>query len=279
MTNYTASWINKYLDKPMTFEESKLIFDNDYEASHDKNIVKEGIFSALWNQFKGKTYNAHEALTFHCAGLIESLPDQLFFKVEKITDNNKNAKSVLLFFYVDPDVMPLFILENSLKFLKASLNLNSENKIYCHLTMNPGDGVNKQEFLSYHFYFMKLLSKYLGSDLNYLETTELFKLSDMSNWVIFDPGVKWISGDNYLSHVCLSKNANILTESENFQFSRIIKSFEISQYHRMNIGMCNVVSDQKLWSRLKLFSEANQNPRKNILNIPSEFLELAYTSR
>ena len=279
MNEFTVSWINKYLDKSMTFEESKLIFDNEYETSNDEKIIREGLFSLLWNQFKERPMHAYEAVSFYGAGLIKSTSEQLFFKVEKIKDNNLNVENVLLFFYADPEVMPLFIIEDSLNFLKKSLALKKENKIYCHLTMNLNEGLSKQAYLSYQFNFMKLVTSYLGSDLHYIETNELFKLSDMSNWVIFEPGVKWVSGDNYLSHVCLSKNANILLESPDFQFTKITDSYNISQYHRMNIGQSDVVSDSKLWSRLKLFNEANQNTKRNILNIPSTFLELAYTTR
>lgn len=282
MSKMAARWINDCFETNYLFEKTPLIYCNDYVSPYEKSFIekrnkessqsdlrllRDGVYSVLWNHLNGKGPAAQEAVCLESAPFFKHSPEQMFYAIEKIEKGESKIENILFFFFWEPELVALDFLETEFKRLRPLIDSYRDKNFYCHIVHGKGLEEKKSAFQFFGEIFQREKIQFRP-----IETLDLLKISSLSAWGIVNVGSERIVGDNFLTHLVYAKNAQPLVGASVHQFKKIVATYELSFFHRMVIGQVDHCGDSKEAKEITLFDKTSVRPHQNFLNIPPEFI-------
>lgn len=233
-------------------------------------ISRKGIYSNCWDYFSNKNLTAPGILQkSHSLFLSDEM---LFFNVTS-EKNTVEKKHLLIIFLLDPWLMPIYCLEDSLNHLKTKVDLNNfelHAMVECFSAFSPGRHVG------YLNAFYQNIAKILGKVPFSMELLEIKKMSNMKDWRIYESGTSWLCSDNYVVHLALSKGADLIDFCQETHFKKI-EDFAISRHHSIEVGRIEKREPNDIFNLYdSLSGDAIGSESFNELKVPDAFMTLVY---
>jgi hypothetical protein len=155
-----------------------------------------------------------------------NLTNHLFYQIQSNLTSMNSVNNLLLLIETSNISLDFNSISNSIKKLSHSLPQLSDFKIYFILSdLN----INSKTYLD----LKSLLNLQFSSHVERIDFKDLQKINNLSNWAIIDLFNMQSCSDNFITHLCLSKQANYIRETISIS---TIETYSISPYHSLVIG-------------------------------------------
>lgn len=246
-------------------------FSTDYfRPSSFIEIERRGLYEIAWEKFNGiERKELH--LPIKASRFFSQKDDFSFYRLKHSSGEKSKTTKALLIFLLDPWLMPLYQLRDSLKVFK---NLSGNHSLELFAFVETFSNFNPLKHTEYVHSFYRIMAEELGVVPKVLTHTELTKFALMQDWMVYEVGTEWLYSDNFIIHLCLSKKAFYLNaEHENFEPKLEI---QLSRHHSIEYGKCQFKDAPDPFDLVKKIPLELASTQYSSLSVPDLFIEAIY---
>ncbi len=238
-------------------------------------LRREGLYMRLWGLSVGLE---HKESGIDPLWLRQWLPwreDQLFYRLTEVATGPSAPKRILIVLYLDPNLIPVFVIEDYLKKMIEIIDL-STTVLECLPIVGSFDQSRNLQYIHnvYH-----ALANLLGSVPKFVSMKSIIKSISLKDCHFTTLGLEWICSDSFVVNLLCSKGAVNVKLSPSGKNTCILQKINLSPYHALEIFQDT--ENERIprtipGSQFFKTNFGHGGESINIGNIPKPFFNLSY---
>lgn len=223
-------------------------YNTESIASLKKDFLRESVFTTLFNKAFFTPQLTDRVENIFLSKIYHEKKDQLFYRIKRNENKNHSHRFLLVNIYLEEGLQPLPLVENSLFDLAENLKNKKYEQIYFVVEYGVKNLLPRNATYVNHYF--KLIHQYLNVKYDIVETYDLVRITDFSQWDYFEGDLKWAFPDSFFKHLVLSRGANDLG-GDDALLDEVVENVALSEHHSMEIGKINslIISEGILKAR------------------------------